>query len=290
MNVLIASDKNYLEYYDTMLFSLSLCVHEKINAYFLNLRIAKSDMESFAHSLHSYGIELIVINMHENDFEGFPVGERFTPEIYLRLLSQYVLPTNLERILYLDADIVIKKDITDFYYQDFEGNCIVACEDRANNTDTGKKIKNKIGLPDNHIYINAGVLLLNLDLLRTGLSRQELVMKCIEYKDKLLLFDQDLINIIYQKKTKYADSLRYNCQLDTDGNLPTQNASDIYILHYAGKKPWTYYGLTKDSIYFSSIRAMQNKDYKRITKSLYRCKIIDLFQEIKIYIKQYISI
>ena len=290
MNILIASDKNYLEFYETMLFSLSRCVHEKINVYFLNYIISDNDIESFTNSIQRYGIDISVIKISMNDFAGFPVREGITQETYLRLLSQYVLPDDLERILYLDADMIIRKDISDFYYHDFEGNCFIGCEDRANDTDLGQRIKKKIGLPESHVYINAGVLLMNLDLLRTIITRQELVEKCNEYRDRLSYFDQDLINLIFRDKIKYADSSKYNCQLDINGDLPVKSIDDVYILHYAGKKPWTYYGLTKDSIYFSSVRAKQNKALRKKTKSLYRYKIIDLVQELKVYIKQYISL
>ena len=66
----------------------------------------------------------------------------------------------------LDADIVLCGSIREFYYQSFENNLIVACQDALCDDEEIVKIKDNLGLPKEHIYFNSGVLLLNIEELR----------------------------------------------------------------------------------------------------------------------------
>lgn len=49
--------------------------------------------------------------------------------MYLKLLMPQLLPTNIERCLFLDVDIIINADITELYHIDLVDNIIAAAED-----------------------------------------------------------------------------------------------------------------------------------------------------------------
>ena len=69
------------------------------------------------------------------------------------------MPKEVEKILYLDADIIVNCDIKELYNIDFEENVIVAVE----NSDLDNwEYNENIGLNRDNIYINAGVLLIDV--------------------------------------------------------------------------------------------------------------------------------
>ena len=75
-------------------------------------------------------MDLEVIDVSITVFDQLPLNNgRFSIEIYYRVLAQFLLPQTVDRIMWLDADIVICGTISDFYHQDFEGALVTACPD-----------------------------------------------------------------------------------------------------------------------------------------------------------------
>ena len=115
---------------------------------------------------------------------------RFTPYCMLRLYADLVkgMPS---KILYLDNDIVALKDPVELYNMDNKDFELVGVLDRYGSHLFKTKIIRKT-------YVNSGVLLMNLDLIKeTGLF-EKAREKC--KKTKMLLPDQTALNICARKK------------------------------------------------------------------------------------------
>ena len=56
----------------------------------------------------------------------FVKNGRITVECYCRLLAAELLPQNLDRVLYMDVDIVVEKPLDTLYHSDF-GNSYLNC-------------------------------------------------------------------------------------------------------------------------------------------------------------------
>lgn len=162
-------------------------------------------------------------------------------ETYYRLLSVEVLPQEIDRILYLDGDIIINGPIDDFYFQDFDNMGIVACED-VFVSHKNKQVYENLDLDFSYNYFNAGVILFNLEWIRNTpdymKNLQEIGNK---YRGKLLLNDQDILNVVYRDSVKWEDENKYNMFVTS---LFSQNdikraLAESRIIHYCGKtKPW----------------------------------------------------
>lgn len=124
----------------------------------------------------------------------------FTPYCMLRLYADLIndLPS---KILYLDNDVVCLKNPSDFYNIDNTSYEVVGVLDYYGS----HFYKKKVVIKD---YLNSGVLLLNLDLIR----KTKLFEKCrnLCQKNKMLLPDQSAINW-YAKKKLIVDRI-YNEQ------------------------------------------------------------------------------
>ena len=193
------------------------------------------------------GITLHFIAVPRELFEGFPETGRYPQEIYYRLAAPLLLPPELDRILYLDADIVVINPLGPLYRSDFEGKLFMACTHtrelltRANS--------HRLGLEKPVPYINTGVIMMELDGLRREIDLGAIRQYATEHFDALLLPDQDILTALYGTRVTLLDSLVYNLSdriLALHNANPLQERLDLdwvrkntVVIHYCGRnKPW----------------------------------------------------
>ena len=163
MNILISVNNKYLNQIKTALFSLSLFTNSNVTVYLMNHSLDGQDVISLKEYLkEKCNFNLIEIDVKKTALDSFPVYLHLSIETYYRLLAQFLLPDTVDRILWLDADVIIFKDITDFYNQDFDEQLLIACADVNHNRQDILNVKKEIGISQNHLYFNAGIILFNL--------------------------------------------------------------------------------------------------------------------------------
>lgn len=187
------------------------------------------------------------LGVPESLFADFPETGRYPKQIYYRLAAPLLLPAELDRILYLDVDLVVINSLRKFYETDFAGNFYVGCtHTREFLTKLNQaRLKSEKAVA----YINTGVLLMNLTALRGAIRLEEISEYVRGHEKALILPDQDILTALYGDKIKLADSLRYNL---SDRVLTFYNAAHPHerrdvswvrqntaIIHYCGRnKPW----------------------------------------------------
>ena len=244
INILISVNGNYIDKAETMLHSFRRNNSEDVTVYLMNHCLCDTAIKKFRKYLQLYlKMSLEVLNLSMTVFDQLPLGcGRFSVEMYYRLLAQFLLPESVDRIIWLDADIVICGNVGRFYHQNFEGNLLVACPDAACKDKEIIQIKKNLGLPKEHIYFNSGVLLLNLEEWRKKTNIHEIELAARNIAKYLVYPDQDLLNYLYAGQVKYCDQNKYNCQAKRIGELTRKQMDKIVILHYAGNvKPWKFY-------------------------------------------------
>ncbi|MGN0264578.1 MAG: glycosyltransferase family 8 protein [Oliverpabstia sp.] len=265
INILISVNRNYLDKAETMLHSFRRNNSEEVTVYLMNHCLSDTEIKKFKKYLHRYlRMDLEVIDVSKTVFDQMPLSYgRFSIEIYYRVLAQFLLPQTVDRIMWLDADIVICGSICEFYHQEFEGKLLVACPDAACEDEEIVQIKDNLGLPKGHLYFNSGVLLLNLEALRNKTNIYEIAQIAQSIADYFIYPDQDLLNFLYSGRVKYCDQNRFNCQAKRFGKLTKDQVEDIVILHYTGyQKPWLFYyiyELSKAAIPYLKEIALQGK-------------------------------
>jgi len=286
INILISVDSNYLTKAQTMLFSLRLHTKEEIAVYLLNHRLTEAEIDGFRLFLkNKCKMELVHIDAKDTALDNFPVGDlNFTIEMYYRILAQFLLPTSVDRILWIDADIVVLKDVSEFYHQPFNGAKYVVCEDSQSETSFVQESISRLGLPAGEKYFNSGVMLMNLGLLRQETNLVDILKRSDEIKEKLTYPDQDILNYLYYNQVKYADWKTYNYQLAGVNCLSKSDVKDIVILHYTGmRKPWNYWQIVNVSKHYWKVRFKQGdriQTIKAYAKRLWEATVM-YFKEIK---------
>ncbi|MCC8121450.1 MAG: glycosyltransferase family 8 protein, partial [Oscillospiraceae bacterium] len=174
-----------------------------------------------------------------------PTTDRYPKEIYYRIFAARYLPADLDRVLYLDPDVVVNGDIGPLYDLPLEGYYFAAASHvRELLTMVNRR---RLEMSEDSLYINSGVMLMNLHLLRAEQREEEVFRFVREHKNALLLPDQDIISGLYGSKIYPLDPFRYNmterllalhAPFERGLNVEWVRKNSV-IIHYCGRmKPW----------------------------------------------------
>lgn len=187
------------------------------------------------------GYEIIYIGIKEDVFNDINIDTTYYTKYTLyRLLIPMLIQE--EKILYLDADTLVCQDIRDLYKTNMKNNLIAGAQEIF----MTKIHKESIGLENRDKYVNAGVLLMNLDEFRN----HSLDKKMIELANTkhFLYHDQCILNKVSKGRILYISKM-YNVSIVTWKNLNPARP-EIKIIHYVGKKqPWVQ-GLPLSKLWF----------------------------------------
>ena len=250
MNILLAFNSNY--YMPALVLLKSLLVNNQwcreIRIYVLYSDLKPGEIRRFSQVAEESGIaKAIFLPVETDTFKDAPLHLKWiSRETYYRLLAQEMLPESVERVLYLDVDMIVMGSLEEFYHQDFEGKLLVACNRYGPGWVDPKRLE-QLTLPRDTIYFNAGTLLYDLAGQRQQIDPNILYEYPVLFYQQLKYGDQDVLNAVFYGLTKFADWRVYNC---FDSNTTRQRQEDrvrrsCKIFHYNGRgKPWTerYWG------------------------------------------------
>ena len=100
---------------------------------------------------------------------------------------------------------------------------------------SGEFKKKLLGLTGDAPYFNAGMLVMNLDVMRAESCSARLMKNTIEYAGRIAWADQDIINITFRNRILELENI-WNCFTRVAGEVKKR----VVILHFANasKKPW----------------------------------------------------
>lgn len=247
MNLLMAINKNYFSQMETLLYSLASSQNKGIDVYLMHRELSEYQIETLKKIVSDeLNGELHEINLKDSFLDGAKIKHHFSVEMYYRIFASEYLPDDLERILWLDADIAVIKSIKNFYFMDFAEKSMVVCAHREKDERCliSKEAKKRLNLKGEDPYFNSGVILMNLKKIRSEFNHEYTMNLIMKLNDILNYPDQDILNILYRNDVLWADYKEYNYQIHYDWNFPKEKEhieSNVKIVHYAGPaKPWQY--------------------------------------------------
>ena len=203
-----------------------------------------------------------VENPYEHSYEvrGISTGT------YLRLMLHRLLP-DVDKILYIDVDVLICGSLLPVWQTDLTGNVLAGVKGAVNLSDKWEWNSDrpywKLLEGQKGRYINAGVTLLNLaEIRKRGLEAEwnELA------KEKLYYQDQDILNITCRDAILYLppkyNRLAYMEEEDYNRFVEEKIFSEAecaeasrepVIIHYAGDKPWKRYDTNLGNIWWDYV-------------------------------------
>jgi lipopolysaccharide biosynthesis glycosyltransferase len=208
---------------------------EEINLFIVNDHINPKNLERINQSVDGNKIKLTVINIDDIlpmmkklplDFSSFPLN------VYVRIFIAGFLPKEIKKAIYLDVDMIVRKDVSELWNIPLGQHIIAGVPDRSQVISSswgGIENYRELGLNGNWKYYNSGLLVINLERWReTNLSVE--IINCIEKNKKHAIFpDQYGLNVIFANKWLELDK-RWN-------TYAPDSEIDPYIIHFIGKKP-----------------------------------------------------
>lgn len=212
MNVVYASDDKFAEIMGVSILSLfeNNKDSEKIHVYVLDGNIGcenKDRLKSLACS-YNRAIELEFVSIQKIKSELSKIApDRGSEAQFARLFISRLLPKDCERCLYLDCDTLIRHSLRSFYETDFEGNIVCGVMDCVS-----KWHRLKLGIGEKNVYINSGVMLVDLNAWRKNCIECKIIEIVKSFDGRIPYADQGCINLILQGKIK-KEHPRFNCTL-----------------------------------------------------------------------------
>lgn len=204
-----------------------------------------------------------IIEFHKIDENDFSVVKnqmsRFTIGTMFRCSLPELLP-NLNRIIYLDADLFVNRDIKELWDVDICEYCLAGVADEGVDIHNYPKILNKYPGIKKESYFNAGVLYMNLKKLREFGNLKKLVVDFLVENPEAGLPDQDALNVIFHNKVLYLDgSWNQFVFMHRKDNV---EKLDKAIFHYAAALLMLYSHSQLDKEYFRTICRTPWIDYE----------------------------
>ena len=174
----------------------------------------------------------------------------FTIGTMFRVMLPELLP-NLSKIIYLDADILVNRDIKELWNINIDGKYLAAVPDMGivRNAGIPVPVRNKQVSASN--YFNAGVLYLNLNMIKQHGNMKNAVLEYLKNNKDSHLPDQDALNVLYGKNAIFLDeSWNYFA-----GYVRYSAEKELYkrIYHFAGTRLILFTSTAMDQAYYETL-------------------------------------
>lgn len=239
INICFATDNAYATHCAVAIASVLVnsSLDDDYNIYVIDGGISKENKNIISKLENLRRCKIKFLSIDKKAFDNSYSNKRFTKAVYYRFLIPEII--DADKVIYLDSDVIAKKDISTFYNLKIDNYYMAAIEDvsplkQIQRLDAvGLKIKSE------HYY-NSGVLLINCGRWRADKITRGLKSCMTKNKKKIIWPDQDIINYFLQEKIKSVSQV-WNFQLSRDRNLTVtkKEIADARIIHFiTGDKPW----------------------------------------------------
>lgn len=238
MNIAVSVNAAYIMPLKAMLNSLSQNTDRELHIYLLYNTLNASERNLIRDFVEEkcHGT-LYEVYIDDKPFaKYFDSKAVFSVESFYRLLLPYVLESSIEKILWMDADMIVCGNIDDFYDVDMGQHYLCGVPDAF-----GREFAKRLKLDPKQTYFNSGLLLFNLPVIRRDISRQQIFTFFAQNHEMLRFPDQDVLNCLMGHNVLLLNEQIYNNHKHLSGKI----TKDVRVIHYIwGSKPWKvyYYG------------------------------------------------
>ncbi|WP_283202091.1 DUF4422 domain-containing protein [Campylobacter sp. MIT 12-5580] len=278
--IVFSIDSNYINYLGVCIYSI---IKNSSPSYCYDICILHSNLNKDTRSKISFlkqdnvSIRFIDISEFAHNQQFYTGDSHFSEATYYRFFVPSLFSA-YEKLIYLDCDMIVLKDISKLYETDITNYVFAATKEIGMsyylNLYKNKKddfylnfVQTKMQMKNPLNYFQAGLLLYNIP----ECIKQNFVQKCLECLKRLKnppTVDQDVFNAVFEGKVKFL-SLKWNCawhvkvlRENCDNVLPhntlleyNEALNDPYIIHYCDSvKPWSHPHLLKADIWWHYAR------------------------------------
>lgn len=165
---------------------------EELNFYICSPDLSEEHKQQLAKLIDGGEVNIYFVDVSDyiSRFHSRVDTAGFHSIVLARLFLDSYLPESVEKVLYLDCDVIANGNIWNLEKEDLEGNAFAAVPELC----MPKKQKIEIGLEEKDTYFNCGVMGINLSYWRKERISEQFLQYFIEQNGKLLYNDQDILN------------------------------------------------------------------------------------------------
>jgi len=200
------------------------------------------DKNGFKAALLSYGANIKLLDVSPKYTFGHLPGLFGDWSTYTRLLSPEL--SEGRELLHIDADLLIKFDVSALENFNFNGKAIAAVSSGAiiKYSNDRKFLTSACELTEEDCYFNAGVVLYNLERWRKEKTYQRILAFAEKHKDSIPVFDQSILNALFSKDFTEL-GWEYNFPWYPEARPSREKQVAAKIIHFVGSpKPWDPFG------------------------------------------------
>lgn len=286
LDIVVASDDHYIILLAALLRSIEANLREeqKIRVYIIEDNVSISSKKKLHSSININTTTLVWKKMNEVIPDGIKLPldlSSYPLNIYMRLFIPYFIPKEIEKVLYLDVDMIVQKDITTLFEIDLTDYVVGAVLDPRiitfDNSWGGILNYKELGLPGTARYFNTGLLVMNTKKWREQ-NVTEKIIECIDNNKKFANYpDQYGLNVVLANQWLELDVLWNHFSTINTNEKP-------FLIHFVERKPiYQSYNYSEEfkKIFYQYLNQTQWKNFKPIGESKrYFKKIKNILEKI----------
>jgi lipopolysaccharide biosynthesis glycosyltransferase len=202
----------------------------KANLYVISTGLTEDNRTKLQRTAERFGAKIQFFVVNGATYEKFITSGQITRATYLRIAIPDVLPQSVDRVLYLDSDIVVTGNLAELWSVDLQGRMVAAVTDGWSSYRCSA-----LGIPEG-VYFNNGVMVMDLKKWREQSISEKLIDYITLNTHRMVFPCQDPMNAIL-----------YDEWIEIDGTwnghttiMKTwKSAQSPAIIHYTDvSKPW----------------------------------------------------
>lgn len=272
LNIVVASDNHYIILLAALIKSIeaNLSKGHTITIYIIEDNVSDENKVKLQKSIDTNITTLVWKEMNSVIPEGMklPLDRSSYPlNIYMRLFIPYFIPEEIERVLYLDVDMIVLKDVATLFENNLENYVIASVLDPRiitfDNSWGGVLNHNELGLSGSTRYFNTGLIVMNTKKWRE-LNITEKIIDCIDSNKKFANYpDQYGLNVVLANQWLELSPLWNHFSTIPASEKP-------YLIHFVERKPiYKAYNYSEEfkKIFYSYLKQTEWKNFKAIGES-----------------------
>lgn len=250
LEIVLCTDENYVMPTAVLMTSIGL-TNPNLNIHYniVYTKLGQKFKDQLSRHLGNTNSSISFYSLDESCLKDCPIrpGEHVSLATYIRLFLPSILPQDIDKILYIDGDVICTDSIQDLWETSLENYAAAAVPDMRSND---IRILNRLSLPKDSDYFNAGIMLINLKWWRENDIQNKTLHYIANNKDICQYHDQDALNVLLHGQIAELP-IRYNLQEHFFEPLENQFISRSHfeelqtalfnpsLIHYTGfRKPW----------------------------------------------------
>jgi len=268
IHLAIAFDNNYLNPFYALAASL-ISAHpgHQLHIHAIATGLEHEEYERISRYLSASGHVITFYKIDESVARSFVLLDKWTSAVYYRLFFPFLVPSAITRLLYLDSDMIVLKNLSEIYAIDLEGRPVAAVYDNY------VKIQPLLNITEEGEYFNSGMLLIDVAQWREVRVSERAMEFLRDHPERIRFVDQCALNAVLYHNWKKVDA-RYNLLYSYIPEGMSRKQMEKFlenkvIVHFTLQRPWQM--LCKNplrGLYFSFLRkAGRTKSYSDFSVS-----------------------